>query len=306
MKNGTDDSVLGSAQKFKEEALVPMKEDIADWMSTILTPQKIIATDLLDSLCTGVLACLLSQKLCDMINNDIKPPKVNSRAKVGTFFARDNAANFLTWCRTLGVSESLLFESDGMCSSEVSQQTPRQVLLCFLEIARIFGRRNDYKGALPDLVKFEQEIDSFSTESNSSGRNSAPPVIKATPNKTPTKRITPRKSPRPKTAGSPRNTLLDESINKVAQSEPFNGSPEIQRVSEGKYRIDGKLVFIRMLKDRHVMVRVGGGWDTLANYLLKHDCQKMVRIPTPTKYKSNSNSPMKMKRKGSASSALKL
>lgn len=25
MKNGTDDSVLGSAQKFKEEALVPMK-----------------------------------------------------------------------------------------------------------------------------------------------------------------------------------------------------------------------------------------------------------------------------------------
>lgn len=86
----------------------------------------------------------------------------------------------------------------------------------------------------------------------------------------------------------------------MAQSEPFNGSPEIQRVSEGKYvfyillfcsesnivfryRIDGKLVFIRMLKDRHVMVRVGGGWDTLANYLLKHDCQKMVRIPTPTK-----------------------
>ena len=51
----------------------------------------------------------------------------------------------------------------------------------------------------------------------------------------PPKRITPRKSPRPKTAsGSPRNTLLDDSINKVAQSEPFNGSPEIQRVSEGK------------------------------------------------------------------------
>lgn len=31
------------------------------------------------------------------------------------------------------------------------------------------------------------------------------------------------------------------------------------------------------------MVRVGGGWDTLANYLLKHDCQKMVKMPTPTK-----------------------
>jgi len=156
MKNGTDDRVLAHAQKYREEALVPMKEDISDWMSTILTPQKMVATELLDTLCTGVLAGQLAQKLCDMINNDILPPKVNSRAKVGTFFARDNAANFLTWCRKLGVSESLLFESDGMCSSELSQQTPRQVLLCFLEIARIFGRRNDYKGALPDLVKFEQ------------------------------------------------------------------------------------------------------------------------------------------------------
>ena len=50
-----------------------------------------------------------------------------------------------------------------------------------------------------------------------------------------------------------------------------------------RYKIDGKLVFIRMLKNKHVMVRVGGGWDTLANYLLKHDCQKMVKIPTPTR-----------------------
>jgi hypothetical protein len=154
-------------------------------------------------------------------------------------------------------------------------------LLCFLEIARIFGRRSDYQGALPDLVKFEQEIDNFSVGSNSSGRNSAPPVVGKTV--VPERRKTPKKSPRPKTAGPPKNNLLDESINKVAQAEPFNGQPEIQRVSEGKYRIDGKLVFIRMLKDKHVMVRVGGGWDTLANYLLKHDCQKMVKVPTPTK-----------------------
>ena len=46
-------------------------------------------------------------------------------------------------------------------------------------------------------------------------------------------------------------------------------------------------MFIRMLKDKHVMVRVGGGWDTLANYLLKHDCQNMVRLPTPTRFAKN-------------------
>ncbi|KAF4532455.1 hypothetical protein B566_EDAN003030 [Ephemera danica] len=44
------------------------------------------------------------------------------------------------------------------------------------------------------------------------------------------------------------------------------------RVSEGKYRIgDTKvLIFVRILR-KHVMVRVGGGWDTLSHYLDKHD-----------------------------------
>ena len=78
-------------------------------MSLILSPEKIIATELLDTLCTGAIACMLAQKLCEMVNNDITPPKFNSRAKVGTFFARDNAANFLTWCRKIGVSELFRF-----------------------------------------------------------------------------------------------------------------------------------------------------------------------------------------------------
>ena len=82
-----------------------------------------------------------------------------------------------------------------MCSGDSSQKTPRQVLLCFLDIARIFGKRKDYTGPLPDLVKFEhvslglkcfiiltlfKEIDASSTGSTStvtpSGRNSAPPT----------------------------------------------------------------------------------------------------------------------------------
>ncbi|KAG8122807.1 hypothetical protein E2320_018200 [Naja naja] len=44
---------------------------------------------------------------------------------------------------------------------------------------------------------------------------------------------------------------------------------------EGKYRIgdSNTLIFVRILRN-HVMVRVGGGWDTLEHYLDKHDpCQ---------------------------------
>lgn len=314
-----NDKILSLVNKFKEEALIPMKEDIAEWFDMLLAPEKFAPEEILTILQTGIIACQVATRLCEIISNQLEPPKFTTRAKVGTFFARDNAANFLTWCKLIGVDGSVLFESDGMCSSDASQKTPRQVLLCFLDIARIFGKRKDYNGPLPDLVKFEHEIDASSTGSTStvvtpSGRNSAPPTTAPLSSKTastPTRpasafqrRATatggqiPRgvKSPRTPINGSRTPTsgktptrktpqkpsLLDKSIQEVKESTPYSQDTVIERISEGKYKIDGKLVFIRMLKNKHVMVRVGGGWDTLANYLLKHDCQKMVKIPTPT------------------------
>ncbi|KAK9876511.1 hypothetical protein WA026_013885 [Henosepilachna vigintioctopunctata] len=57
----------------------------------------------------------------------------------------------------------------------------------------------------------------------------------------------------------------------------------VRKVGEGKYNIAGKNVFVRLLKGRHMMVRVGGGWDTLDHFLLRHDpCQvKVVSRDTP-------------------------
>ncbi|KAF5308241.1 hypothetical protein FQR65_LT06234 [Abscondita terminalis] len=49
---------------------------------------------------------------------------------------------------------------------------------------------------------------------------------------------------------------------------------KIRKIGEGRYTIAGRNVFVRLLKDRHMMVRVGGGWDTLENFLKRHDpCQ---------------------------------
>jgi len=299
-----------------------MKEDIADWLEALLDPDKFDPVELLTTLQTGIVACRVAQKLCQLVVDHIQQPKCNQRAKVGTFFARDNAANFLTWCKSIGVDNSVLFESDGMCSSQKIQTTPRQVLLCFLDVARIFGKRKDYTGPLPDLVKFEHEIDACSegsTTTTPSGRASAPPMIDHTRSKidhqrpsprtrhsvkveattTPTRpvsalntasrlpttrRMTPnsKNSPRKTPSKAQKPSLLDKSIQEVKESTPYSNDTVIERVSEGKYKIDGKLVFIRMLKNKHVMVRVGGGWDTLANYLVKHDCQKMVKMPTPS------------------------
>ncbi|XP_031340328.1 GAS2-like protein pickled eggs isoform X2 [Photinus pyralis] len=47
---------------------------------------------------------------------------------------------------------------------------------------------------------------------------------------------------------------------------------KIKKIGEGRYTIAGRNVFL--LKDRHMMVRVGGGWDTFEHFLQKYDpCQ---------------------------------
>ncbi|GCB65025.1 hypothetical protein scyTo_0011827, partial [Scyliorhinus torazame] len=52
----------------------------------------------------------------------------------------------------------------------------------------------------------------------------------------------------------------------------------VERLSQGRYRVGEKILFIRMLHNKHVMVRVGGGWETFEGYLLKHDPCRMLQI----------------------------
>ena len=70
----------------------------------LLAPEKFAPEEILTILQTGIVACKVATRLCEIISNQLEPPKFTTRAKVGTFFARDNAANFLTWCKLIGVS----------------------------------------------------------------------------------------------------------------------------------------------------------------------------------------------------------
>ncbi|MEQ2279283.1 hypothetical protein AMECASPLE_007794 [Ameca splendens] len=54
----------------------------------------------------------------------------------------------------------------------------------------------------------------------------------------------------------------------------------IEYLSEGRYRLGDKTIFIRMLHGKHVMVRVGGGWDTLRGFLTKYDPLRVLQFTT--------------------------
>lgn len=64
-------------------------------------------------------------------------------------------------------------------------------------------------------------------------------------------------------------SALDREVKRV--SKKCKCQEYVNKISEGVYNVFGKRVFIRLLHGKHLMVRVGGGWDTFENYLLHHD-----------------------------------
>lgn len=64
---------------------------------------------------------------------------------------------------------------------------------------------------------------------------------------------------------------LDGKVMRIAKSYYGKGARKgVTRLSEGKYKIADRIVFVRLLKGHRVMVRIGGGWDTLENFLFRH------------------------------------
>ncbi|VDO01200.1 unnamed protein product [Rodentolepis nana] len=176
-----------SVQSFqnRDEFLAAMTEDLADWLSR-LYPE--IANDIdpekfFDRISDGVLLCHHATKLHGLlaeefpINSDngerrleglqiggVKPilppnpPKFQSRSfssvnlAGGSFWARDNVANFIHWCRAMRLPDCILFETEDL----VSKKNLRSVIICLLELARIGGRVGM---EVPEIVYLEKEID---------------------------------------------------------------------------------------------------------------------------------------------------
>ncbi|XP_042562042.1 growth arrest-specific protein 2-like [Clupea harengus] len=239
-------------------SLLPMKEDLALWLNRTLGVA-VTADDLMDRLETGVLLCQLAEELQErmILGSNGKPflrRVIHWRdgAAPGSFFARDNTANFLHWCRKIGVEEPYLFESEDL----VLKRQPKEICLCLLQVGRIASR---YGVEPPGLVKLERE---FEREEARSRPHPRPPPQTHT-RKTPTKKST--------------ENMLDDLVKQITEDPPCSCSTRfcVEKQPKGRYRVGDKVLYVRMLNDKHVewtnmlMVRVGGGWETFACYLQK-------------------------------------
>nr|XP_012141434.1 PREDICTED: GAS2-like protein 1 isoform X2 [Megachile rotundata] len=292
-------SVLLEARSYRpfkssEEYLVAMKEDLAEWLNALYPELRINVDNFMDRLDTGVALCKHANNvrksaaeyvarrqarkisMTRSITSSLALPMSQlsdvaflPNAKAGTFFARDNVSNFIGWCRnSLGIIECLLFETDDL----IMRKNERHVILCLLEVAR---RGAKFGMLAPMLVQMERQIDREIAAENkaangahANGGNEESDDEYADMQQEEPCLIY---GPQPQIVTNDLKSL-DEMVRDLVERCTCPTQFPMIRVSEGKYRIgDTKvLIFVRILRS-HVMVRVGGGWDTLSHYLDKHD-----------------------------------
>ncbi|XP_059131527.1 GAS2-like protein 1 isoform X2 [Peromyscus eremicus] len=266
---GIAGSAAKSVRPFRSsEAYVEaMKEDLADWLNALYGLGLPGSGDgFLTGLATGTTLCQHANAVTEAARAlaAARPTRgvafqAHSVAP-GSFMARDNVATFIGWCRAeLGVPEVLMFETEDL----VLRKNEKSVVLCLLEVAR----RGARLGLLaPKLVQFEQEIE---RELRATPQVSSAPAAEEDATEMVTASGAPTRTPR-MTLNDLRN--LDELVREILGRCTCPDQFPMIKVSEGKYRVGDSslLIFVRVLRS-HVMVRVGGGWDTLEHYLDKHD-----------------------------------
>ncbi|MBN3309372.1 GA2L1 protein, partial [Amia calva] len=270
--------------KSSEEYLYAMKEDLAEWLNT-LYDLEITADWFMEGLETGCALCRHANNV-NRAAQDFQEdyPEAATSMRVphkdvlfqsrnvvpGSFVARDNVSNFIAWCRQeLWIQDVLMFETNDL----VLRKNEKNFVLCLLEVAR---RGAKFGMLAPMLIQLEEEIEEEIRDQENLGEVARP----SPPSRGYGREENVGESP-PDVTVYPtwhqRRVLcdmrnLDELVREILGRCSCPSQFPMTKVSEGKYKVgdSSALIFIRVLRT-HVMVRVGGGWDTLEHYLDKHD-----------------------------------
>ncbi|XP_062399731.1 GAS2-like protein 2A [Sardina pilchardus] len=271
--------------KSSEEYLYAMKEDLAEWLN-MLYDLDISAETFMESLETGCALCRhannVNRAALDFVSSfpktALRMPKKDvvfqcRNVIPGSFLARDNVSNFIGWCRQeLGIKDVLMFETNDL----VERCNEKNFVLCLLEVAR---RGAKFGMLAPMLIQLEEEIEEEIRDQENLREQSQENLREQSPPRKTVSRKDSVEDPHPplldqwhqkRVLCDMRN--LDELVREILGQCSCPAQFPMSKVSEGKYKVgdSSALIFIRVLRS-HVMVRVGGGWDTLEHYLDKHD-----------------------------------
>nr|XP_057925683.1 GAS2-like protein 1 [Doryrhamphus excisus]XP_057925684.1 GAS2-like protein 1 [Doryrhamphus excisus] len=276
--------------KSSEEYLYAMKEDLAEWLNTLYDLDLTVDT-FVDGLETGCALCRHANNVNRAAQDfQLEYPEAAQSMKLprkdvvfqsrnvspGSFLARDNVSNFISWCRQeLWIKDVLMFETNDL----VERCNEKNFILCLLEVAR---RGSKFGMLAPMLIQLEEEIEEEIRDHQVNLQMDPGEPEEQSP---PSRCFSRKESchsvedePEPEAFVWPQKRVLcdmrnlDELVREILGRCSCPAQFPMVKVSEGKYKVgdSSSLIFIRVLRT-HVMVRVGGGWDTLEHYLDKHD-----------------------------------
>uniref|UniRef100_A0A3B4AFZ9 Calponin-homology (CH) domain-containing protein n=1 Tax=Periophthalmus magnuspinnatus TaxID=409849 RepID=A0A3B4AFZ9_9GOBI len=153
--------------KSSEEYLYAMKEDLAEWLNT-LYELDVSADTFIEGLETGCALCRHANNVNRAAHDfQLEYPEAARSMKLpskdvvfqsrnvipGSFLARDNVSNFISWCRQeLWIKDVLMFETNDL----VERCNEKNLVLCLLEVAR---RGSKFGMLAPMLIQLEEEIE---------------------------------------------------------------------------------------------------------------------------------------------------
>ncbi|NXT91433.1 GA2L2 protein, partial [Anhinga rufa] len=274
----TQGAVVRSIRPYKssEQYLYAMKEDLAEWLKELYNLDIEVGT-FVEVLETGSVLCSHANNIthvarefaraCPGRARHLRLPTTgiacNLAAQPGTFQARDNVSNFIQWCRKeMDIKDVLMFETEDL----VLRKNEKNFVLCLLELARRAAR---FGMCAPTLVQMEEEIEEELRQELD---------------------LPPTDIPLPRPPRKPRDLHnLDQMVQHLVSRCTCPVQFPMIKISEGKYRVGDSdtLIFVRILRE-HVMVRVGGGWDTLEHYLDKHDPCRCTSLSHKQAWKTRS------------------